>query len=291
MAPEKRKNRQASHGYAPAHWEKEFRAALDLRDHERLKQALKALRGELGNLALLLNQMDRAPVLDRLVEHARRLIRTTPTEAEALENELTQERQLWADYRERYRDQFIPAMLRPFLRSSAVFVSPSTIGVQYEGFKKYSGHSSGTAREAITLFYKVNVDETVGGKAPTPANIFTSFNENNGRFVVRRVYKTDLPRDAGRACILEHISLLLPDTTQLRELIFDNVQNRKTYDAHVIVAENGGFQLRQNVDIEHTPLGRFGLRILTSLGLKAASIRPILDGYGFMDLHLIVEPK
>jgi hypothetical protein len=37
-------------------------------------------------------------------------------------------------------------------------------------------------------------------------------------------------------------------------------------------------------------LCRFALRILSDLNLKAASIRPVLDGFGFLDLHLKVEP-
>jgi hypothetical protein len=283
--------RHRAHGRAPAEWEKEFLDALDLRDHGRLKQALKALREELGSETRLLNQMTRDPVLDRLIEQARRLIRSAPTEEEVLERELTRERQLWTAYRQRYREHFIPAELRPFLKSSAIFISPSTTGIQYAGFEKYSGHSQGTPREAITLFYNLTVDETARDGAAIPANVFTSFNEHSGRFVVQRVYKTDLPRNAGRDCILEHISLLIPEITDLRELVFDNVQNRKTYNAHVITDRNGVSRLRQNVSLDHTPLGRFGLRILTSLGLKAASVLPVLDGFSFMDLHLIVESK
>jgi hypothetical protein len=291
MASEQLKEHRPAHGKAPREWEEELRNALDRRDHAQLKQALKALGGELGSESQLLNQIGRAPLLDRLVEQARRLLHSAPTGEEALEKELTRERQLWADYRQRYRKCFVPAELRPFLNSSALFVSPSTMGVQYDGFEKYSGHSRGTPREAITLFYNATTDEATQDSATTPANVFTSFDEQSGRFVVQRVYRTDLPRNAGRDCILEHISLLIPGITDLRELVFDNVQNRKTYDAHVITDRNGVFRLRQNVALDHTPLGRFGLRILTSLSLKVASILPVLDGFGFLDLHLIVESK
>jgi hypothetical protein len=290
MAPEQLTGQRAAYGAAPQHWEQALLDALALGDPVRLKQALASLRSELGSQTQLLNRMDRAPMLDHLVEHARRLLRSAPTEQEALERELAQERRLWAAFRERYRERFVPPELRPFLRSSSLLVSPSTAGVQYAGFEKYTGHSNGPHREAMTLFHKTKVDETAQDKTAIPANIFTSFTENNGRFTVYRVYKTDLPRNAGKDCILEHIALLSPDLSALKELVFDNVQNSKTYDAHVIRDRNRVCRLREDVGIDQTPLGRFSQRILSDLGLKAASIRPVLDSFGFMDLYLKVEP-
>jgi hypothetical protein len=290
MAPEQGTEQQSAYGEAPRQWEQALIDALDLRDHARLKQTLASLRTELGSQVRLLDRMDRAPVLDHLVEHARRLLRSAPTQQEALERELAQERRLWAAFRERYREHFVPAALRPFLASSSLFVCPSTTGVQYDGFEKYTGHSNGFLREAMTLFHKIPTGETVGEKLATPPNIVTCFDEHNSRFVVYRVYKTDLPRNAGKDCILEQIALLIPDLSSLRELVFDNVQNSKTYETHVIREGNGIRRLRENVDIDQTPLGRFALRILSDLELKAASIRPVLDSFGFLDLHLKVEP-
>ncbi len=290
MAPEQLTGQRAAYGAAPQHWEQALLDGLELGDPVRLKQTLASLRSELGSQAQLLNRMDRAPVLNHLVEHARRLLRSAPTAQEALERELARERRLWADFRERYREHFVPPELHPFLGSVSLFVSPSTAGVQYAGFEKYTGHSNGPHREAMTLFHKTNVDGTTRDRPAIPANFFTSFNENNGCFMVYRMYKTDLPRNAGKDCVLEHIALLIPDLSALQALVFDNVQNSKTYDAHVIRDRNGVCRLRENVAIDRTPLGRFSLRILSDLGLKATAIRPVLDSFGFMDLHLKVEP-
>ena len=130
MASDTSNPSRAAHGKAPREWEEELETALDLRDHERLKRALNALRSELGSQNRLLDLMDRDPVLARLIEQSRRIFRNAPTEEEALETELSGERQLWADYRQRYREHFIPTALHPFLKSSGIFISPSTTGFQ-----------------------------------------------------------------------------------------------------------------------------------------------------------------
>ncbi len=278
-----------AHGLLPEEWEHRLLDALNRGNPKELKQALCTLRAEMQDESSLSSKMDRAPTLDRLVEHTRRLLGAEPTREQALEQELKKERSLWADYRARYRESFVPIELHSFLKSSPIFLSPTSTGIQYDGFEKYAGHSLGTKREAITLFTKQGTDKEDSQNATPPANTLTSFDEVTGRYTIHRVYRTSLPKKAGKACILEHISLLIPNLQQLLELVFDNVQNRKTYDAHVISEQKGDRCLRSLVRPEDSPLWRFGLSILKSLDLKAGPVRPALDGFGFLDLHLTVE--
>ncbi len=273
--------RSGVYGRAPDEWEQVLRSALDSGEPARVRSTLCALADEIGAQTDRVDRHAAEPVVDRLVEQARRLIRGAPTTEEALQQELGAERQLWAGFRERYRETFVPPPLRPFLGSCCLFVAPAETPPTFEGFDKFHGHASGRCAEAVTLF--LDHGATAGGPPDTPPNFFSAFHAATGQFVVLRAYRTSLPRGAGAACILEHLHALIPDPGALKELIFDNVQNTASYRAHV--GERGGVaSLRGGVGVHDSPLGRLGARLLAELGLQATGVRPALDGFGFLDL-------
>jgi len=273
-------------GLAADDWDRDLQAALDGRDHGTLHRLLGELHREMDQEADAVLRHAEGPHLDRLVEQARRLVTAAPTQQEALEDELTRERRLWAGFRQRYRDTFLPTELHPFVESSGLFLEPAAGGVQFEGFEKYAAHGDGATREAVTLFRRSD-DSAARG---TPANFFSAFEAATGRFTVARAYRTILPRGAGQACIAEHLAWLVPDPGALRQLMFDNVQHSATYAALVDVS---GVEacLRPDVDAQECPLGRLGGRLVAGMGLRVAGLRPALDGFGFLDLVLELEPS
>ncbi len=265
------------YGRAPSEWEDVLTDALRERAHEDMRAALGALGREIQEQTSSVERRAEAPRLERLVEQARRLTRSEPTQLEALEGELDHERVLWASYRERYREAFVPARLQPYLDSCAVFVQPCTDGAQFSGFDKYRGWSARSG-EAVTLF--------AGPGDGTPPNFFSRYERRPDRFVVERAYRTTLPRGAGMDCILEHLDVLVPPDRGPAELVFDNVKNSATFDAHVEVVD-GAPRLRTGVTGADSPLGRLGQRLLERRGRAVAGVRPTLDAYGFLDLTLI----
>jgi hypothetical protein len=274
-------------GRAPDEWEQVLFAALDRRDHQRLRRALRLLQQEIRAQDDQVDRRAHAPALDRLVEQARRLLAAAPTEGQALQDELAAERGIWSGFRQRYRDELVPSPLRPFLGSSALFVAPAADPPTFAGFDKYHGLGGGDPGEAVTLFHQRTL-VGVHVAASTPPNFFSSFSPRRGRFVVQRAYRTSLPRGAGAACILEHLRALVPDATALRGLSFDNVQNSASYRAHVDHVD-GVPTLRRGVPVDGSPLGRLGARLLTELGLEPAGVRSTLDGFGFLDLVIDVR--
>ncbi len=272
-------------GRAVEDWERRLGEALAGRDHAALRAVLGELHAEMDQEQDAVEHHGRAPRLDRLVEQARRVVQAAPTEQEALEHELSGERRIWAAFRERYRHAFLPAVLHPYVESSALLLSPSDDGVQFEGFDKYAAVGAGAAREAVTLMLR----RDAGGQGRTPANFFCDFEPRRGRFTVRRAYRTDLPRGAGRACLAEHLGWLVPDPAALRELMWDNVQNSETYAA-LVDGEGDAQRVLADVSPDDCPLGRCGERLVEGLGLRVTGMRAVLDGFGFLDLILEVGP-
>jgi hypothetical protein len=278
-------SRPADFGRRPENWRRILGEALDGRDHEGVRQALVLLRAEIRAQDEELECREREAGLDRLVEQARRLLGAEPTAAERLEQELSRERALWATFRERYRDVFVPADLQPFLDSCAAFLAPARGGVQYDGCDKYVGRIDGRSPQIVTLFRPAgeeHVDET-------PANFFARHEPASGRLTVERCYRTFLPRGAGEAVIHEQLTALVAAPADLRELVFDNVQNRATYDAHVDRVETGTV-VRPGVSWDASPLGRLAGRVLARSGRVVDGAVPRLDGFGFLDLVLSVRP-
>ena len=263
------------YGFAPEQWEQALDRALESHDHRLLRLTLGALRSEIGDQAETVMGHASAPHVDRLVEQARRLLSSEPTAMQSLEDELDRERRVWAGFRERYRQVFVPERLHPFLESCGLFLRPVDGGAQFRGFAKYVATSE---EEAITLY----LDDGEG----TPPNFFSAYDANRGRFVVLRAYRTSLPRGAGKSCILEHLEQLAPSPGDLRELVYDNVQNRATYRAHVEQV-GGARRLRDGVGTDDTPLGRLTGRILADRGQRVTDVRPVLDGFGFLDLGFV----
>jgi hypothetical protein len=265
------------YGRAPSEWEDLLVEALHQNAHADVRKALCALGREIQEQNSSVESSAGRPRLERLVEQARRLTRSEPTELEALEGELNRERGLWASYRERYREAFVPPALQSYLDSCCVFVQPSADGVQFHGFDKYRGLSP-TRGEAVTLFS--------GPGDGTPPNFLSRYEPRQDRFVVERAYRTTLPRGAGLGCILEHIDALVPEDGGPAELVFDNVKNSATFVAHVQVCD-GVPSLRPGVDGADSPLGRLGQRLLARRGRTVVGVRPTLDAFGFLDLTLI----
>jgi len=273
-------------GHAVEEWDQRLDAALEARDHDGLRTLLGELREEMGVESATVERHERGPHLDRLVEQARRLLEARRTELEEFEQELAGERRLWADFRRRYRQTFVPAALHPYVESSALFLRPSDAGAQFDGFDKYAGCGGGASREAVTLF----VRRGAGTDQPTPANFFSVFEAGRGRFTVQRAYRTELPRGAGRACLAEHLAWLVPDPAALRELVWDNVQNSATYQA-LVDCSGGAVRVRDDGGgVDELPLGRCSQRLVAGIGLRVAGMQPLLDGFGFLDLVLEIEP-
>lgn len=264
-------------GRAPSEWEDVFTDALRDHAHADLRRALRALGGEIQEQTSSVEQRAEGPRLERLVEQARRVLRSEPTDLEALEDELAHERVLWTRYRRRYREAFIPSSLRPYLDSCGVFVQPCADGVQFDGFDKYRGWSARSG-EAVTLFS--------GPGEATPPNFFSRYEARHDRFVVERAYRTTLPRGAGSACILEHLAAVVPADGGPAELVFDNVKNSATFDAHVVDGVDGP-SLRPAVPWQDSPLGRLGQRLLQRRGRTITDVRPTLDAFRFLDLVLV----
>ncbi len=266
----------------PQEWDRSLQEALDSGNRDALHDALGRLRRELDLEEDLVIGFQRRPLTDRLLEQARRLVQVAPTEQEALMEELIAERKLWSEYRQRYRESFVPSELQPFLDGCAAFIRPVEDGIQYDGFEKYTGHTKGRHREAATLFVPIGDKE---GEAPP--NFFSNFEEARGRFQVRRCYRTVLPRGGGTACMIEQVRTLVPNPADLRALAFNNVQNRSTYDAYV---DNPGEErrLRDRVEIGDSPLGRLASRIFVGCGLTPGMPQPSLDTYGILDLEFPV---
>jgi len=269
-------------GFSPQKWEKRLDAALKARKHEALQQILLAMGEEMRSEAGMIRGMERSPLVDRLLEHSRRLFRAEPTRMEALENELETERRLWSGYRRKYRDVFIPESLHSFLDSSGVFLSPSCDGPLYDGFEKFFGKTGGMTREAVTLFHHRS---TCGEDKDfqVPPNFFSTYDTARGWFRVLRAYRTDLPRGAGEECITEHVEQIVRKPDELKCLVFDNVQNSDTYSVSTRPSEDGAV-IRDSFNPVEASLVRLGQRILRRFGLEPAGITAELDGFGFLDI-------
>jgi hypothetical protein len=275
-------------GRAVEEWDGRLVEALEAGDHDGLRALLGELREEMGIESVTVERHQRGPHLDRLVEQARRLLETDHTELEEFEGELAGERRLWADFRRRYRQTFVPAAIHRYMESSALFLRPSEEGALFDGFDKYAGCGEGASREAVTLFVRRGVGE--GTDPSTPANFFSLFEADRGRFTVQRAYRTELPRGAGRACLAEHLAWLVPEPAGLRELVWDNVQNSATYQA-LVDCSGGPARVRADAaGVGELPLGRCSQRLIAGLGLRVVRMRPLLDGFGFLDLVLEIEP-
>lgn len=275
-----------AYGHSAAEWEQRLAQALERGDHAGLKDTLLAMRQEMQGEVGELGRFGRAPLLDRLTEHARRLLRSEPTAIEALEQELAAERKAWIDFRRRYRQSFVPADLHPFLRSCAVFIESDPGGVQFEGFGKFTGRSDGPHREAVTLFVRT-ADPPVEEEGYVPPNFFSFFDEARGEFEVRRAYRTVLPRGGGTDCVHEHLTVLVRDLGRLRRFGFDDVQNRPTYGAYVTSGDPP--RLREPSAIDATPLGRLAQRVLSRVGMEPVEAEPALDPFGALDLAFPVR--
>jgi len=276
-----------AYGHSAEEWERRLGEALARGDHAELKSALLEMRAEMRSEVGELGRFGRAPFLDRLAEHTRRLLRSEPTDLEALEDELSAERDTWAGFRRRYRTAFVPEDLHPFLRSCGVFISPDPEGVQFEGFDKYCGLGQGPRREAITLFVRSG-EPAEDEEGYVPPNFFSYYDEAHRDFEVRRSYRTVLPRGGGTDCIVEQVERLVREPGELEQFGFDDVQNRPTYRAYVREAD-GDSELGELPGIDTTPLGRCAVRVLGRLGLEPVEELPALDPFGVLDLSFAVH--
>ena len=96
----KAKETSGAHGLSPSQWSEKLEGALESRDQTDLKELLMDLTLEIRDEADSISRFDRGPVLDRLVEHARRFALSDPTQMEALAKELDDERKLCEEAKE-----------------------------------------------------------------------------------------------------------------------------------------------------------------------------------------------
>jgi hypothetical protein len=223
-----------------------------------------------------------------LVEQARRIVRSDPTHGESLETELARERKLWADFRQKYRQTFIPRDLRPFLRSSGVFLSPSSTEPRFEGFDKFYGCSKGAVHEAVTLYSRRDTDPSSEGAVLTPPNFFCLFDPRASRFTVLRAYRTHLPRGAGQKCLFEQLVSLVDPPGDLKAFTFDKVQNTATYRVFVTTRKDSTL-VRDDPCPEDAPLVRLGRRLIRAIGRTPGPVSVTLDPFGFLDLIITVS--
>ncbi|MBN1946887.1 MAG: hypothetical protein JW797_14535 [Bradymonadales bacterium] len=279
---------QALYGRQPGQWEQILCQVLDERDHERLFELLNGLQGEVCAQAGHLEAFDKGPFLGRLVEQGRRLLSASPTDTELLEAEQAQERALWCSYRQRYREAFIPGEIHAYLKSCGAFVRPSAGGVQFEGFDKYMGHTTGPQREVVTLFTRRQDRTEPADAAESPPNFFSTYDRKQGRFIIGRAFRTSLPPGSGQAVLVEQVRTLLCEPgDRLAELVWDQVTNQPTYDA-LVAREGDRCRVNPEGRWQETPLGRVGARLIEALGGTVERAEAILDPFGFLDLVLVV---
>jgi hypothetical protein len=277
---EEKKNGSATIGHNPEEWEEMLTNALENLDHKEAKKMLSDLSDEIREEEIVVDKMRDMPAFDLLLEWVRRLINADPTDLESVEDEWIEESRLWAKYRERYKDIFIPHVLEPYLRKTAALVSPDKNGLQFEGFQKYTGIYRGIGEEAITLFY-----HPLGPSDRAP-NFFSRFEKRSGSLIIARAYRMGLPPGAGSACLSEQIEWLCPDTSKICRICIDNVKNPVTFDACVKASLDGKkkWQLRDGADPMDTPFGKLARKLADRAGLSIISSKATLDGFGFLDL-------
>ena len=275
-----------SMGQNPEEWEEMLTHALKNRDHKKAKRMLFDLSVEIKDEEMVVDKMRDLPALDLLLEWVRRLIKADPTDLESVEDELMEESRLWAEYRERYTDIFIPDVLEPYLSKTAALVSPDKEGLQFEGFQKYTGIYKGLGEEAVTLFY------SSAGPSDRAPNFFTRFEKRLESLIISRAYRMDLPPGAGSACLSEHIAWLCPEPSHIRRICMDNIKNPVTFDACVTISSEGKkkWQLRDGADLLDTPLGKLAKKLSDRAGLNIMSSKATLDGFGFLDLIFKTAP-
>ncbi len=278
-----------AYGFSPDEWRSRLTEALSKGDFASLQSALDEFGGEIKDECRAVSKFDNSPFIDRLVEQARKLVSSEPTDTERLRDELKSERRLWAEFRQQYRETFVPDCLHPYLVDLAVFLAPSADGPIYKGFDKYSGCKDGNRVEAVTLFDPHRVDEAGETGAPPP-NFYTSYIKRERHFIVHRAYRSELPRGSGEACLFEHIKFMAGSPPKLDGLSFENVQNSETYNIFV-VTEEGDTRESVNPDVNDAPLVRLGRRLMARIGITDLDVRVALDSYGFMDLHLSIAAK
>lgn len=289
--PSKTSKESGFHGLAPSEWEARLLSALQSRDHDNAKETLLALRREMTEEEASVQSFEKEPLISRLTEHTRRLLSTALTDAESLELELEVERSIWSDYRKRYRNSFVPTVLHPFLKSCALFLEQSTEKPQFSKYVKYFGATDSKSKaqrlEAVTLFAPL-ADRNYDELSPvTPPNFFSEFDNVTGQFVVKRAYRTHLPKGAGTECILEHIRAIVSKPEKLRTLAFDNVKNSATYNVFVTQSDSAP-TLNPRPAEDRAPLVRVAKKILKELGLEPAAPTATLDTFGFLDLSVPV---
>lgn len=283
---EEKDSRIVSMGHNPEEWEEMLTNALENLDHKEAKKMLSDLSVEIREEEIVVDKMRDLPALDLVLECVRRLTNADPTDLESVEDELIEESRLWAEYRERYKDIFIPDVLEPYLRKTAALVSPDKEGLQFEGFQKYTGIYKGVGKEAVTLFY------SPAGPSDRAPNFFARFGKRSGSLIISRAYRMDLPPGAGSACISEHIEWLCPDTSHISRICIDNIKNPVTFDACVKISSEGKkkWQLRDGADPLDTPLGKLARKLSDRAGLDIISSKATLDGFGFLDLIFQTAP-
>lgn len=274
-------------GYSPEQWREHLSQCLESGDFAGLKEILVRFGDEIQSETTVISQHLHSPLFDRLVEQARRLVQSEPTDLELLSDELTSERKLWADFRRKYRETFVPESLHPYLDDLAVFVAPSVESPVYDGFDKYTGYGQGRKSEAVTLFDPHRDPACNRGFELVP-NFFTAYNHEERRFIIHRAYRRDLPQGAGEECLFEHMTVFTEGSLRLAKLTVENVQNAATY-AVFVSDQEGQKTVVEDPKIDNAPLVRLGNRLIERFGGTVNDVSVNLDSYGFLDLHMGVD--
>lgn len=279
------KHRLTIMGREAAEWEQMLTHAMKNRDYHTMRSIILDLGNELMEQRDAVRKIQDHPALDHIVEWARRLVNTEPTDLESIEAELETEAYLWNTFQHRYRETFIPDELHPYIRCTPVMVSPDETGVQYQGFQKFSGVNEGACSEAVTLFHNP------AGPTGNAPNFFTRYKRRGNKVVIARAYRIGLPPGSGTNCIKEHITRLCDNPRRIQQIYIDNIQNSATYNTCVERTNSQQqWKARENANPVKTPLGKLATRLAQSCGLIISSVQMSLDEYGFLDLIFKTTP-
>jgi hypothetical protein len=260
---------EAVSGLTPAMWRTRLEQAVS--DPDVLADQLLELEKEIREEHSFLESI---PSPDNLLEQLLDFFLDTEDHdyerlSKKIAEELRHEKQVFKRYRGWKPGEDWEDRLFLYLKDFSGEVAPDPGGVQFSGFDKYTGHSSGRfTRESYVLF----LNRRFPGR--DPANFHVLFRERSGELVIKRVYKKELPRyegrsSAARAVLAEMIKGIVPDLSLIREFDIDNAANRETRQALLA----SGREKRNPPQLDQTPLGYLMKQLAIELELTPGEFR------------------
>ncbi len=131
-----------------------------------------------------------------------------------------------------------------------------------------------------------------------PANFHLLFAPAEGKLVIKRVYRKELPRIEGittpaRAVLAEMAADIVPSLRSVRSLLVDNAANVATRRALISSHRESGevvFALRPGADPAATPLGNLMVKLARELGLAPGPFSCQVCAFGMLKIELEIQP-